>query len=31
VERLVEGEGVEETQAAKMDGWIAWEAEEMVA
>ena len=31
VGRLVEGEDVEETRAAKMDGWISWEAEERVA
>ena len=31
VGKLVEGEDVEETRAAKMDGWIAWEAEERVA
>ena len=31
VGRLVEGEDVEGTRAAKMDGWIAWEAEERVA
>ena len=31
VGRLVEGEDVEETRAARLDGWIAWEAEERVA
>ena len=31
VGRLVEGEDAEETQAAKMDRWITWEAEERVA
>ena len=31
VGRLVEGEDVEETRAAKMDGWSAWEAEKRVA
>ena len=31
VGRLVEGEDVEETRAAMLDGWIAWEAEETVA
>ena len=29
--RLVEGEDVEETRAARLDGWIAWEVEERVA
>jgi len=31
VGRLVEGEDVEETRAARLDGWIAWEAEEKAA
>ena len=31
VGRLVEGEDVEEIRAARLDGWIAWEAEERVA
>ena len=31
VGRLVEGEDVEETRAARLNGWIAWEAEERVA
>ena len=30
VGRLVGDEDVEETQAARLDGWIAWEAEEKV-
>ena len=31
VGRLVGDEDVEETRAARLDGWIAWEAEERVA
>ena len=31
VGRLAGNEDVEETRAARLDGWIAWEAEERVA